>query len=116
MVNMTPEEFESLVDEALELVPDEFLDLIDNVVILVEDDAPDGDPDLLGLYDGVALTERGSDWAGDLPDRILIFRNPILAMCEDFDEVRDEVAITVVHEIAHLFGFTDEYLAQLGYG
>jgi predicted Zn-dependent protease with MMP-like domain len=117
MVSMSREEFESAVDDALDMVPEELLDLMDNVVILVEDDAPDGDPDLLGLYDGVSLTDRGADWGmGELPDRIFIFMNPTLAMCADADEVRDEVAVTVVHEIAHHFGIDDERLHELGWG
>lgn len=117
MVTMSPEEFEQAVDDALELVPGELLDLMDNVVILIEDDSPDGEGDLLGLYDGVSLTDRGSDWGfGELPDRIFIFRNPTLRACADADEVRDEVAVTVVHEIAHHFGIDDDRLHALGWG
>ncbi|WP_291381422.1 metallopeptidase family protein [Demequina sp.] len=117
MVAMSPEEFEHAVDDALELVPDELLDLMDNVVILIEDDSPEGEPELLGLYDGVSLTDRGADWGfGELPDRIFIYRNPTLSMCEDADEVRDEVAVTVVHEIAHHFGIDDDRLHALGWG
>lgn len=111
---MSREAFEQAVDDALEEVPEELLDLLDNVVILVEDEAPDGDPELLGLYDGVALTDRGDDW-GQLPDRILIFMNATLAICETVEEVRAEVAITVVHEIAHHFGIDDERLHELGW-
>lgn len=117
MVAMSPEEFEQAVDDALELVPDELLDLMDNVVILIEDDSPEGEPEMLGLYDGVSLTDRGADWGfGELPDRIFIYRNPTLSMCEDADEVRDEVAVTVVHEIAHHFGIDDDRLHALGWG
>ncbi len=114
---MSSEEFERAVDDAFELIPGELLDLMDNVVILIEDDAPEDDPDLLGLYDGVALTDRGSDWGfGELPDRIFIYRNPTLAICESVEEVRDEVAVTVVHEIAHHFGIDDDRLHALGWG
>ncbi len=117
MVTMSPEDFEQAVDDALELVPGELLDLMDNVVILIEDDSPEGEDDLLGLYDGVSLTDRGSDWGfGELPDRIFIYRNPTLRVCADADEVRDEVAVTVVHEIAHHFGIDDERLHALGWG
>lgn len=117
MVEMSREDFEAAVDDALDAVPEQLLDLVDNVVILVEDDAPEGDPELLGLYDGVSLTDRGADWGmGELPDRIFIFRNPTLAICETPQEVRDEVAITVVHEIAHHFGIDDERLHELGWG
>jgi len=117
MVEMTREEFDGVVDDAIDAVPDDLLSLIENVVILVEDDAPDGDPDLLGLYDGVSLTDRGADWGmGELPDRIFIYMNPTLAICADADEVRQEVAITVVHEIAHHFGIDDARLHELGWG
>jgi predicted Zn-dependent protease with MMP-like domain len=113
---MNRERFEELVGEALDEVPDELLSLMDNVVVLVEDDPPPGEPDLLGLYEGHALTERGVDYAGVLPDRITIFRRPILSVCADEEEVIDEVAVTVVHEIAHHFGIDDHTLHQLGWG
>ncbi|SCL65928.1 Predicted Zn-dependent protease, minimal metalloprotease (MMP)-like domain [Micromonospora chersina] len=112
---MTRERFEELVGEALDEVPEELLGLMSNVVILVEDDPPPGE-DLLGLYEGHALTSRGWDYAGVLPDRILIFRNPILAICDTEDDVVDEVAVTVVHEIAHHFGIDDDRLHALGWG
>ena len=116
MVNMRREEFESVVVDALDLIPEDLTALMDNVVVLVEDEGPDDQPDLLGLYDGVALTDRGQSWGfGDLPDRIFIYRNPILAICDTVDDVRDEVAITVVHEIAHHFGIDDERLHELGW-
>jgi predicted Zn-dependent protease with MMP-like domain len=114
-VELSRERFEELVGEALDEVPAELLRHLDNVVVLVEDDPPAEDPDLLGLYEGVDLTRRGWDYGGALPDRILVFRNPILAMCHDIDEVVDEVAITVVHEIAHHFGIDDERLHELGW-
>ena len=116
MVTMTREEFEAAVTEALDMIPEELLDLMDNVVVLVEDEAPKEEPDLLGLYDGVALTERGGDWGlGELPDRIFIYMNPTLRYCEDEEHVREEVAVTVVHEIAHHFGIDDERLHELGW-
>ena len=110
------EVFESLVADALDEVPPELMKLMDNVVVLVEDDAPADDPELLGLYEGVPLTERGEFWAtGALPDRITIFRLPTLAVCDSRDEVVDEVAVTVVHEIAHHFGIDDDRLHELGW-
>ncbi|MEV0560790.1 metallopeptidase family protein [Dactylosporangium sp. NPDC050588] len=115
-MTMSKERFEELVGEALDEVPEELLDLMDNVVILVVDDPPPGEPDLLGLYEGFSLTERGWDYSGVLPDRISIYRNPILAICDDEDDVVDEVAITVVHEIAHHFGIDDRRLHALGWG
>jgi len=114
-VEMSRERFEDLVGEALDEVPPQLLDLMSNVVILVEDDPPPGEPELLGLYEGTALTERGWDYAGVLPDRILIFRNPTLRVCDTDSDVVDEVAITVVHEIAHHFGIGDERLHELGW-
>jgi predicted Zn-dependent protease with MMP-like domain len=108
--------FEELVGEALDEVPEELLGHMNNVVILVEDDPPAGDPSLLGVYEGYALTERGWDYAGVLPDRITIYRNPILAICESDEDVVEEVAVTVVHEIAHHFGIDDERLHELGWG
>jgi predicted Zn-dependent protease with MMP-like domain len=115
-VEMSPEDFDALVDRALDGIPDELASLVSNVVVLVEAEPPDGEPDdLLGLYDGVALTER---WGGpmmDLPDRIFVFRNPLLDMCESVEEVEEEVRITVVHEVAHHFGIDDRRLHDLGY-
>lgn len=112
---MSAADFEELVGQALDQVPAELAGLIDNCVILVEDDPPADEPDLLGLYDGIPLTERGSDYAGVLPDRIFIFRLPTLAICDTVDEVVEEVHITVVHEIAHHFGIDDDRLHELGY-
>jgi predicted Zn-dependent protease with MMP-like domain len=109
-------EFDALVTQAIDDIPESLLEMIDNCVILVEDDPPPSDPDLLGLYDGVPLTERGEGYGAVLPDRILIFRRPILAQCETVEDVVDEVRITVVHEIAHHFGIDDDRLHELGYG
>ncbi|WP_117213961.1 metallopeptidase family protein [Allorhizocola rhizosphaerae] len=113
-VDMTRDRFEELVGEALDEVPPELMKLLSNVVILVEDDPPSGE-DLLGLYEGHALTERGWDYSGVLPDRITIYRNPTLRICETEEDVVDEVAVTVVHEIAHHFGISDDRLHDLGW-
>ncbi len=112
---MGPAEFDALVDRALDGIPDEIAALVRNVVVLVEEDPPADDPDLLGLYDGVALTDRWGDATLELPDRILIFRNPLLDMCGSVEELEDEVRITVVHEVAHHFGIDDDRLHDLGY-
>jgi predicted Zn-dependent protease with MMP-like domain len=114
-VEMSAERFEELVGEALDGVPPDLLDLMENVVILVADEPPDSDPDLLGLYEGYALTSRGWDYAGVLPDRITIYRQPTLRLCDTEAEVIDEVTTTVVHEIAHHFGIDDERLHELGW-
>ncbi len=113
---MSRDRFEELVGEALDEVPVELLNLMNNVVILVEDAPADGGDDLLGLYEGHALTDRGWDYAGVLPDRITIYRLPTLKICDTEDDVVDEVAVTVVHEIAHHFGIDDERLHELGWG
>ncbi|GLY04930.1 MULTISPECIES: metallopeptidase family protein [Actinoplanes] len=115
-VEMSRERFEELVGEALDEVPTELMSLMNNVVFLVEDRPADGTDDLLGLYEGVALTERGWDYAGFLPDRITIYRLPTLKVCDTEDDVVEEVTVTVVHEIAHHFGIDDEQLHHLGWG
>ncbi len=113
---MSREDFEDAVRDALDEIPAELADLMDDVVVLVEDDAPADEPELLGLYEGTPLTERDSWWAaGSLPDRITIFRNPTLAVCDDHAEVVEEVAVTVVHEVAHHFGIDDARLDELGW-
>ncbi|MFK5583997.1 MULTISPECIES: metallopeptidase family protein [unclassified Serinicoccus] len=114
---MSREEFEEAVGEALDLVPEGLMDHLDNVVFLVEDEPEPGEPDLLGLYDGIPLTERDDLGMGmQLPDRIFVYRGPLLRMCEDREELLDEIAITVVHEIAHHFGIDDDRLHRLGWG
>ena len=115
MIDVSPADFEDLVAEALEAVPLELARLVDNVVFMVQDDAPPDAPELLGLSEGIALTERDSRYAGALPDRITIYRRPILRICDTIDDVVDEVNITVVHEIAHHFGIDDDRLHELGY-
>jgi len=112
---MSAPEFEVAVGDALDAVPAELMALLDNVVFLIEDEPPQDDPDLLGLYDGTPLTERGDAWAGALPDRITIFRGPLERMCVDREELLDEIAVTVVHEIAHHFGIDDARLHALGW-
>ncbi len=117
VVDMSREEFEDAVRDGLDRVPPELTAQMDNVVVLVEDVPPPDEPDLLGVYEGVPLTERGEFWAaGSLPDRITIFRLPTLAICTDREEVVEEVAVTVVHEIAHHFGIDDDRLHELGWG
>ncbi|QUG99528.1 metallopeptidase family protein [Saccharopolyspora erythraea] len=114
-VEMTRARFEELVADALDLLPAEFASAMNNVVVLVEDRNAE-DPSLLGLYEGIALTERDSTYGGVLPDHITIYREALLDVCADEDEVVDEVAVTVVHEIAHHFGIDDEKLHALGWG
>lgn len=116
MIDIPRAYFEDLVAQALDEVPEELAVLVDNVVIMVVDDPPaDAPDDLLGLYEGIPLTERDSSYAGALPDRITIYRNPTLRICDTVEDVVEEVRITVVHEIAHHFGIDDELLHELGY-
>ncbi len=115
MVDMDAAAFEALVIEELDLLPDDMIDGLENVVFVVEDRPEDGGLDLLGLYDGLALTERDRYGMGELPDRIIVYREPHLAVCESEDELRDEVHTTLVHEIAHFYGIDDERLHELGW-
>jgi len=113
MVAVTAERFGELVGEALDDVPPALARLMDNVALFVEDDPPE--EGLLGLYEGTPLTERSEWYAGSLPDRITLYRNAICAVCDDEEDVRDEVYTTVVHEIAHHFGIDDDRLDELGW-
>jgi predicted Zn-dependent protease with MMP-like domain len=110
--------FDAAVADALDLVPPELTALMRNVVVLVEDEPPSGeDDDLLGLYDGIPLTERDLGWGGglELPDRITIFRGPTRRLGLDRAGTVEEIAVTVVHEIAHHFGIDDDRLHELGW-
>lgn len=112
---MTPLRFEELVGEALDLIPTALAAAIDNVVVLVED-RNEEEPGLLGLYQGIALTERGSEYGGSLPDTVTIYRDALLEICSTEEEVVHEVAVTVIHEIAHYFGIEEDRLHELGWG
>ncbi|GLK17513.1 MULTISPECIES: metallopeptidase family protein [Herbiconiux] len=116
MLEMTADDFEALVGDELDQLPDDMLDGLDNVVFVVDDRPEDGSLDLLGLYDGVAVTERGQYGFGEMPDRITLYREPLLAICDDVEELRDQVHVTLVHEIAHYYGIDDEKLHELGWG
>ncbi|WP_369046224.1 metallopeptidase family protein [Sinomonas sp. P10A9] len=119
---MSEDEFEAAVDAALEQIPRSIAKHMDNVAVFIEDHyVPHAHEDphtvLLGLYEGIPLTERG-EWyaAGSLPDRITIFRESILEVCETREDVIEEVLVTVVHEFAHHFGIGDARLHELGWG
>jgi predicted Zn-dependent protease with MMP-like domain len=114
-MEMDADAFERLVVNELDLLPDDMVDGLDNVVFVVEDRPEDGSLDLLGLYDGLALTERGQYGMGELPDRIIVYREPHLDQCDDLDQLRDEVHTTLVHEIAHFYGLDDAQLHDLGW-
>jgi predicted Zn-dependent protease with MMP-like domain len=111
---MGPQRFDELVSDALDEIPSALAKAIDNVVVLVEARHPD-EPELLGLYEGIALTERDSTYFGSLPDTITIYRDALLDICDSEAQVVDEVTVTVIHEIAHHFGIDDERLHELGW-
>ena len=115
MIDVSADEFEQLVIDELDALPDEMIDGLENVVFVTEDRPEDGSLDLLGLYDGIALTERGQYGFGELPDRIILYREPLLAIVENLSELKDEIHVTLVHEIAHFYGLDDEQLHELGW-
>ncbi|WP_136313060.1 metallopeptidase family protein [Actinomyces procaprae] len=124
--SLTDAEFESAVADALDTIPAKLAAQMDNVVVLVQDEPDpemlsdadyddDGRPTLLGLYDGVPLTERDAGWSLVLPDRILIFQGPLQRWCDSRQELVEQVAVTVIHEVAHHFGISDARLHELGW-
>lgn len=120
MLRMSREDFERCVAEALDEIPDDLRALIDNVVVVVEDEPQEEDlvalgmdPEeetLFGLYQGVALPERGAGYGSVLPDRVVVYRLPLLDACASRRELRREIRDTVIHEIGHYFGFDEEDL------
>ena len=115
MIPVTEDRFEQLVADALDELPEGLAVLMDNVAVVLEDRHHD-EPDLLGLYEGIPLTEREGYGGMDLPDRISIYRLAICDLAASEDEVVEEVLVTVVHEIAHHFGIDDDRLHDLGWG
>lgn len=123
-MHMSDGAFRRLVDEALGFVPEEFRPYLEGVAVVIEDWASEalldelevpGDETLYGLYSGRALTQGRSE-SGDLPPRITLYRGPLLEDCADEEELRKEIAITVIHEIAHHFGISEARLRALGWG
>ena len=113
MIDIEPGRFEEMVATALDSLPAELGRLMSNVAVTVQNDP--GPPGLLGLYEGIPLTSRTTQYAGVLPDRITIYRQAICAICRTEDEVAGEVRRTVIHEVAHHFGIDDDRLAELGW-
>ena len=113
MVDVEPGRFEEMVITALDGLPEELGRLMRNVAVTVEHGR--GPAGLLGLYQGIPLTSRTSDYAGVLPDRITIYRQAICAICRTEQEVADQVRRTVIHEVAHHFGLDDQRLRELGW-
>lgn len=114
-LEMSLEAFEVLVGEELDALPDEMVGGLDNVVFAVEDRPEDGSLDLLGVYEGHALSGRADYGYMQLPDRIVLFREPLLAACTDTAYLREEVRVTLIHEIAHYYGIDDAQLHELGW-
>lgn len=114
-MQLDAEAFEALVVDELDRLPDDMVDGLENVVFVVEDRPEDGSLDLLGIYEGVALTERDRYGFGEMPDRIVLFREPLLAIAADEEQLRDEIHVTLVHEIAHFYGIDDDRLHDLGW-
>ena len=115
VVELDAEAFEALVVDELDQLPDDMVDGLENVVFVVEDRPEDVSLDLLGLYDGYALTERDRYGMGEMPDRIILYREPLLAVADDEEQLRDEIHVTLVHEIAHFYGIDDDRLHELGW-
>lgn len=119
LIHLTEEEFDQAVSEALERIPPELADHLSNVAVFVEEEyepEPWEDPDteLLGLYDGIPLTER-AEMPWQMPDRIIVFRGPLMRACQDRDHLIEEITVTVIHEVAHFFGIDDDRLHELGW-
>ncbi len=106
--------FEELVADAIDAIPQELALLMDNVVVTVEDDGPEAG--LLGLYEGVPLTDRGDYGGLVMPDRVTVYRRALCELCGSEEELVEQVTITVIHEIAHHFGIDDDHLDELGWG
>jgi predicted Zn-dependent protease with MMP-like domain len=113
MIDVDEDQFGALVEQALDGIPEQLGRLMRNVAVVVEDMGRS--PNLLGLYEGVPLTSRTTSYAGVLPDRITIYRLPILRRCRTLDDVVRQVQITVVHEVGHHFGIDDDRLDELGW-
>lgn len=118
MWHFDDDEFDELVADAIDSIPEEFLNDLENVVFMVEDEPPEGEaPDLLGLYDGIALTERAGTYGAvdDYPDTITVFKGPHERLEGDRAHIVEEIRRTVVHEVGHYFGMSEEQIEAMGY-
>lgn len=115
MVEVTNEEFEAMINDALDTIPDSFAQHMTNMVILARDYNED-QPGLLGLFEGVPLPEQHSNHTGFLPDAVFIYKEPLEAMCATVEQLRHEVKVTVLHEVGHYFGMEEHELHALGWG
>jgi len=126
MYTLTDEQFEAAIQSALDAIPEEFLEDLENVAFLTADEPTEDDlqsdgsfneaGELLGLYDGLSLAERDSEYGlNDYPDTITIFKGPHERMCDTYDQIMDEIYTTVVHEVAHYFGMDEDQVDEMGY-
>lgn len=114
-MEMTLAEFETLVGDVLDSLDDAIVGGLENLVFVVEDRPEDGSMDVLGYYEGFDLDARADYGFGQLPDRIVLFREPLLAICDDGQQLRHEIRVTLIHEIAHYYGIDDAALHELGW-
>ncbi|WP_342320183.1 metallopeptidase family protein [Corynebacterium mayonis] len=115
MAPVSDAEFEGMINDALDQIPEFFARAMTNLVVLARDFNEDN-PELLGLFEGVPLTEQHSNHSGYLPDAVFIYKNAFEAFCSSVEEMREEVKVTVFHEVGHYFGFDEDELHALGWG
>ena len=115
MTSVSQQAFEAMIDDALDEIPEAFARHMTNMVVLARDFNEDN-PTLLGLFEGVPLTEQHANHAGFLPDAIFVYKNALEAMCGDEEELRQEVRVTLLHEVGHYFGLKEDELHELGWG
>ena len=127
MYRMTKEEFENVIAEALDSIPEQFLEALENLAVVVEDEPSDyhlamvgapnplGEDELLGLYDGTPLTERNPLFDDDAPDVIVLFKGPHERSFDTREEMLEEVRKSIIHEVGHYFGLSDDRLYEMGY-
>jgi len=113
MTPVDPDRFDDIVREALDSLPGWVLDSMENVQVTVEDAPPAGQPSLLGLYQGIPLTNRGIGYAGALPDKVTLYRSTLLGISRNETQLQANIAHTVAHEIAHHFGISDNRLREI---
>lgn len=112
---VSPEEFEKIVSDCLDELPVEMMEPLDNIIFLIEERPEDGS-ETLGVYEGFSLSERGMYGFAEEPDRIILFRENLVDRSDDLDDLKHEIYVTLVHEIAHFLGFDEEKVHELGWG
>lgn len=115
MLQLSADEFEALVSEGLDSLPEDMMAELDNVIFVVEDRPSDG-RDVLGVYEGFSLADRGAYGYGEEPDRIILYRENLIEHCHDLAQLTHEIRVTLVHEIAHFYGISEDRIHELGWG